>query len=144
MSYHVYTIDGYGICNDWEDCETTRDRIEKLLDTTCELEERFHNSFGFEYSVEEVENEYESDSGYMGLFGLLCDAINEDSDIKFCVCDDFDGAYYILYTPTYPWNLGADEKRITEEDIKRFLWKYTTILFGHPFKVDYYRCENGG
>lgn len=143
MSYHVYAVNGYGISDEREDLMTTREKVEDLLATTRNLEKTFHDSFGFEYSIEDIDD-YESECGIYGLFGLLCDVINENEHVEFWVGNDFDGLYYILYTPTYPWFYKEEEKNISEKDIEDILNKYTTILFGHPFDVDYYRCENGG
>lgn len=145
MSYHVWTISGYGISDERDDCTTTVEKVEDLLATTSNLKKQFHEFCGIDYSIDDIEEyEYEYSFGGMGIFGLLCDAINENEGIMFTACDDFEGIHYILYTPTYPWQMNIVEKHINEEVIESILNKYTTILFGHPFKVDYYSCENGG
>lgn len=142
MSYHSYVVNGYGISDEYEDLKTTKEQIEALLATAHKLATDVHNEFGFDYTVEDIDD-YDGNCGMMGILALLCDAINENEDVQFWADNDYDGLYYVLYTPAYPWEMEEHEKRITEKDIEEILAKYTTILFGHPFKVDYYRCENG-
>lgn len=152
MSYHVYTIDGYGICDADNACEMTKERIEKLLALAPEVSKRFHESFGTDYEVEDMDD-YESEYGCIqGGFALLCDVMNEaeHSDslcdgIEFVSCEDFDCRRYVMYVPTYPWRMSDREKRmISSGFIGELFTKYAKILFGMPPIVDYYTCENGG
>lgn len=146
MSYHVYTIDGYGICDADNACEVTKERIEKLLALAPKVSKRFHEEFGTDYEIEDVDD-YEADYSYIhGIFALLGDVMNEaeysDSlyGVGFVMCDDFDCRQYIMYEPTYPWRMTDREKRMTfpisaqsSGNIPRFcsanrLWLISTLV----------------
>ena len=40
MSYHTWTVDGYGICTN--DIETTKERVEKLLQLAPKFNDKNH------------------------------------------------------------------------------------------------------
>ncbi len=150
MSYHAYTIDGYGICDADNACEVTKERIENLLSLAPEVSKRFHKEFGTDYEIEDVDN-YEADYSYIhGIFALLGDVMNEaeysDSlyGVGFVMCDDFNCRQYVMYVPTYPWRMTDREKSMTLSDLGAIFRKYSEILFGEPSEVDFYTCENGG
>ena len=152
MSFHYYSIDGYGICDYDNACIVTKERIEKLLTFAPEVAQRFHETFGTDYDVEDLDD-YESDyTTAKGGFALLCDVMNEaersDSladGVEFVCCDDFDCRKYVLYVPTYPWRMSDRERRmISSGFIGELFHKYATILYGMPPIIDYYTCENGG
>ena len=43
MSYHTWSVDGYGICT--SDIETTKERVEKLLQLAPKFNDVIHTQF---------------------------------------------------------------------------------------------------
>ena len=114
MSYHTWSTDGFGFCVD--DIETTPERVLKLAslnrDTLSDLREYLDAVYEDGYKDEELEidafDEFDGNYGEMGLSTILREVINEEIPVVFA--DDFDGADFILYCPSYPWTLKENEK----------------------------------
>lgn len=87
----------------------------------------------------------ESDQEYhLGLVTVLQNVILEAENIRFTVCDDYNSETYLVYEPSYPWNMPEKERNLTEETLRRILAKYISILTDEVFEVDYCSVENGG
>lgn len=75
---------------------------------------------------------------------ILQNVIQEAEDIRFTACDDYNSEPYLLYEPSYPWNMPVQERNLTEEKLRQLLSKYVSILTDEVFEVDYCSVENGG
>ena len=85
------------------------------------------------------------DNDYMlGLSTILSRVIEEAEHISFTACDDFDGNDYLIYMPSYPWELPENERSLTEERIEDILRTYTSILTDDEITICYQSAENGG
>lgn len=140
MSFHYFSIDGYGAKID--KINPTKESIEKLLENAPKVKESFGE---FESAIDVLD--YEGLSGF-GLCSLIADVIKEKENILFDVCDDFDGKQYILCCPIYPWsNFDNIEeyKKLTPEKINLLLEKYIRMVDEKAiYDLDYQSCENGG
>ena len=70
--------------------------------------------------------------------------IEEAEGIVFSACTDFEGDQFLIYQPSYPWNLPEAETALTEERTDEILTKYVAILSDDPVEIDYQSVENGG
>lgn len=151
MSYHYWTVDGFGFCVDDIDYDKlTIEHILKLasmdeklfqkvrnyLDEICEEHDITYDELTID-DFDELEGEY----GDRGLAHIFLNVIKE---IHIVFTDDYDGVPYILYVPKYPWSMKEEEKNITKEDVIAIFEKYIKILTDIPVKLDYYCVENGG
>lgn len=87
----------------------------------------------------------EFDQDYnLGLAYILQQVILETEDIEFTACNDFDGRIYLLYEPSYPWDMPDRDMSLKEQDIIKILAKYLRFLTDENIPVDYHSPENGG
>ena len=87
----------------------------------------------------------EFDQDYLlGLATLLQKVIEEAEGIQMIACDDFNSVTYLLYSPSYPWQLKNSERDLTEEQLVQLFGRYVRILTDVPIDVDYQLVENGG
>ena len=80
----------------------------------------------------------------LGLATILKEVISEAEGVSFTACDDFNGTDYLIYEPTYPWNMGELEYSLSEGRVKETLQKYVSILTDKAIDIDYQSIENGG
>ena len=59
--------------------------------------------------------EYDTDYG-LGLAVILREAIQE---IELTACDDFACRKFLIYQPSYPWNLSDMERNMTEDGMTK-------------------------
>ena len=146
MSYHTWSVDGYGICTD--DIETTKEKIEKLLGLAPKFNEEVRNYFkGAEINSPELDDYLEYDQDYRsGVAFLLQAVIEEAENVKLGIADDFDGEHYLLLCPAYPWaSLTEEEKRIdAKEKADELFKKYIKVLTDTDVNINYQSVENGG
>ena len=149
MSYHSWTTDGYGVCVD--DIETTAEKLLALaaLKPAVLEDVRKYLNWLFEedggYSDEDLTiddfDDLEGEYCERGVAYVLYQVIDE---IDVVYADDYNGTPYILYCPSYPWNLKEEEKNLTMEDVKNIFNKYISVLTDKPVIIDCYSVENGG
>ena len=121
MSFYTWHTYGYGICVSDIDCESI-EKLKKLL----------HQAPG-------VEKHYN-----LGLATFLKEVILECEGIELTACSDLNDNLYLLYEPTYPWNLPKEQISLTKERIKEIILKYVSILTEKQIEIGYYDPENGG
>lgn len=145
MSYHYWTTDGYGFCVD--DIHTTPKRLmelaamnEKVLRKVTAYLDEYYPGWTTESLDMEDFNDLEGDCGEIGLAYVLYEVI----DLRITVTSDFDGRYYILYEPSYPWTISEDEENLTEEDVLRIFRKYISVVTDEGIFIYYQSVENGG
>ena len=146
MSYHTWTVDGYGICTNG--IETTVERIEKLLSIAPKFQSAVHKWFEeseiTEPTVEDYE-EYDQD-WYSGMAYLLQQVIEEAENVRLDIAEDFDSYYYLMICPSYAWTTLTKEEREldTEEKANDLFRKYVGILTDNEIAIVYQSVENGG
>lgn len=148
MSYKTWTTYGFGFCV--YDIDTTPQKLLELAaikpDVLQNVREYLNEYFdGESYNdadlTMEVFDDLEGDYCERGLAYVLYHVID---DIVIEYVDDYDGVPYILYLPSYPWNLKGNEYNLTAEKVEEIFNKYIDILTDKPVTIDYYSVENGG
>ena len=172
MSFHSYTIDGYGIeITSYTDKINAKSFVETLRSApvtlarvkdyllTLEPESNSDVSRGVDEILDELTTfsndelvkrleDYEADDYFVsGISAVIAEAMSEDENIPFTLCDDFYGNAYILIEPSYPWtDISAKEKALTKEYLDTLFTNWVSALCGTEIsvKVDYQSVENGG
>lgn len=144
MSYETWHNYGYGICvNDIK--ERDMSRLEKLLEAAPEFQKSVHSWLStHEITAPQWDDYMGCDVLYnLGLATFLQQVIQEAERIELTACNDFDGVTYLLYQPSYPWNLSDAERNLTEQSLTELLQSYVGILTGDEVLVDHRSVENG-
>ena len=145
MSYKSWHTYGYGICvSEME--EIPAERIQELLVAAPKFADKI-NQWLSESGIEDpgYDDYVDYDQDFMlGMATILKEVILEAEGIEFTACDDYDGKQYLVYEPSYPWQVTQEETGLTEERIYRMLLKYVHILTDQEPDVDYQTVENGG
>ena len=79
----------------------------------------------------------------LGLASLLSDVIKEAEHIQFTSCSYSAGNDYMIYIPSYPWELAESERRLTEDKIVEVLSRYISLLTDKVPDINYQSVENG-
>lgn len=145
MSYQTWHNYGYGICTDTlETAEAAR--IQALIHCAPEYEKRVADLLCQQGITEPEADDYlelEIDGSY-GIASIMESVILESEGISLTSCDDYNGTNYLLYMPSYPWSLRAEERGLTEETVRLVFAKYVSILSDDVLDIDYQSIENGG
>lgn len=145
MSYHTWSVDGYGFCS--SDINTNVDKIRRLLLSAPKFDKEVRDEmFSQKIYAPELDDylEYDQDE-YSGLGYFLVEVIHEVEGISLCTANNFDGEWYVLYCPSYPWEQRTPkETNLTEEKIKEILSKYIRMLTDENIEITYQSVENGG
>lgn len=166
MSYHVYSVYGYGVQVD-DIKNVTMDGIRRVLDLAPSFKNdvvRWLKEAGFTIEPSPVADKdnagemlkpitvgelYEileyGDCGEWGLAYILLEALNEQTEeMIFCYANDFDGNQYILFEPNFPWYASEFVKSLTESKIEQYIQNCVKLLTDEKIAVNYYTVENGG
>ncbi len=147
MSYSTWHIYGYGVeTSEINKEEVTVERIEKLLSLAPEFQKGIHQYFEeCEINEPEIDDYFDFDQDYHHEIAyLLKEVIEEDANIFLSTCDSCDGEIFLLYPPSYPWEMRGEERNLTEDKVKELLTKYLKIICDTIPEIDYCSCENGG
>ena len=80
-----------------------------------------------------------------GIASILAELIEYEEHVVFAPCMDFNGKYYLIYPPAYPWEMSAyDKKFITQAEIERIIRKYVSWFTDEEIEFDYQSVESGG
>lgn len=141
-SWHNY---GYGICTD--DLEISDvEKIKALIQLAPEYEKKVMQLFADQGITNTTVDDYlDLDVDYScGIATILANVIHEAEGIWFTACSDYNCAAYLIYQPSYPWEMKESEQNLTEEAIRLILVKYTSIISDTILTIDYCSVENGG
>lgn len=142
VSWHNY---GFGICTDPladADVSRIRELIHRAPAYEMKVEDLLRGS-GISDATADDYLELEINNGY-GIASIMAEVIGEADDVLLTACDNYDGEQYLLYMPSYPWLLRANEFSLTEERIRQIIEKYAAILSDEAVEVGYESVENGG
>ena len=145
MSFSTWHNYGYGVRTDDIKIDSP-ERIKALIHCSPQYEAEVENFFT-ERGITNptIEDYLELDTDYYdGLATILVEVIEEAEYITFTHCDDWDGRVYLIYSPSYPWNLPESEANLTEEKIAVIISKYMAFLTDESIEVDYQSIGNGG
>ena len=144
MSYKTWHTYGIGFCVD--DIQTTPERLLRLAELDEETLLKVQNYISnieddFDELTIEDFDDLEGDFCERGVSYVLSKVIKE---IPVIYVDDYDGTPYILYCPTYPWNLTESEVGLTRDKVEEIFQNYIDILTDDIVNIDYQEVENGG
>ena len=145
MSYTSWHNYGYGIRVDDIVCSDV-ERLEQLLTTAPDFSAKLHgwlSETGINEPVWEDYMEYDQDF-CLGLATILKEVIEETEGIQMTACDDYNSVTYLLYQPSYPWELTDHERNLTEQQVAEIIGRHVRILTSKPIEIDYQAVENGG
>lgn len=145
MSYHTYTVDGFGFSTD--NINTDVARIKKLLTCAPKFKKQVDDYFeDCEIAEPELDDYLEYDQDCMsGIAYIIQQVIEEAEDINLDIAEDFDGEWYVLLCPSYPWvKISKKQKSLTVKKIAAVFQKYIDILTDCYVKMGYQSVENGG
>lgn len=145
MSYHTWSVDGFGFCS--SNIHTTPEKIKKLLLSAPKIDKRIHNDmFARKIFAPTIDDyiEYDQDE-YTGLGYFLIEVIYEKEQIRLIAADNFDSETYVLYCPSYPWeDLSEGEMGLTKEKLSKIFLKYIRMLTDEEVDISFQSVENGG
>lgn len=142
VSWHNY---GFGICTD-PLAAADVSRIRALIHCAPAFEAKVEDLLRDSEIADATADDYlelEINNGY-GLASIMAEVIGEAENVLLTACDNYDGEQYLLYMPSYPWSLRANEFTLTEERIRQIVEKYAAILSDEAVEVGYESVENGG
>lgn len=146
MSYHTWSTDGYGFCA--SDIQTTVPKIQSLLLCAPEFATKLAKDFKADNIINPTLDDYldyEDIDCCKGIAYILREVISEAENIDIDAADDFDGNWYVLLLPSYPWaKISLEEKTLTKEKIKEIFVKYIKVLTDEDVYIDFCCVENGG
>ena len=104
MSYHTYSVDGFGFSVD--EINTNILRLRRLLNCAPNFNKEMDKYLQeCEITKPELDDYLEYDQDYMsGLAFILQEVIEEAEDISLVIADDFDGEWFVMLCPSYPWD----------------------------------------
>lgn len=122
------------------------ERLEQLLAMAPKFSGGLHEWLSKSEITEPVWDDYmEYDQDFcLGLATILKEVIEEAEGIQMTACDNYDSVSYLLYQPSYPWNLMEQERNLTEQRIAEIISRYVRILTSEPIDIDYQSVDNGG
>lgn len=153
MSFTTWHNYGYGICIGDLKEKLDVSRVMNLIKMAPDVYNRvkdylnigFHN---FEIELDDILVGYVEDRGFSigGLAAILCEVIEEVEELSLYVCIDYDGKEYLIYPPSYPWELARmpQEKDLTEDRLRKIYSKYLRVVTDEDLEVKYQSVENGG
>lgn len=149
MSYHYYSIDGYGINDNRISDSYPVENVRRLLDCAPDFKELVHslmeeNDFDEDDYQSYIDISDHFDAPITSILSIVREVIFEAEGINLCVCEDFDGVVYLVETPSYPWSIPERHRDLTPESVSEIINKYINILCGYGICCNYLCCENGG
>lgn len=145
MSYHTYSVDGYGFSVD--DIVTTAAKIRRLLLSAPAFDKEVRSELkDIGVVAPTLEDYLEYDQDYnSGLAYIIQQVIKEAEDIELVIADDFDGEWFVMLCPSYPWeNISKQQKSLSIEKVTEIFNRYINILTDSPVYIRYQSVENGG
>ena len=149
MSYCTWINYGYGV--ETPTNPITFENLKKFLGNHKVVKEWIQDVIENEVVDEDITiiDDYEGkDCECCGIASMLKDVIQDEDNIRLVACDDYDGRYFLIFTPRYPWDDMTDEEKIikTQDDIKNLISPYLVELYGEKYmpEFEYKEVENGG
>ena len=145
MGYKTWHNYGYGI-NASAIPDASVDQLNALLEHAPHFKTVIEDWLAKHDIIEPTYEDYLAydDVCICGLAAILAEVNEEAEGVVFSACTNFEGDQFLIYQPSYPWNLPEAEGALTEERIDEILTKYVAILSDDPVEIDYQSVENGG
>lgn len=144
MSYKTWHNYGFGVCTD-DISESNVGRLQSLL----ALAPRFRAKVESWLAEQEITDptwedytDYDEDF-HLGIVAFLKEVIEEAEGIILTACGDYNSACYLIYSPSYPWELSDADRNLTEDRLREIFTKYIGVLTDKEIEVSYQEVENG-
>ena len=142
MSYHIYTIEGYGVRTTNLPVPDTQQTIN--IATVCgkQLTQKIMGCI-----VDGKINFDEYEGGYncmCGLTAFLADVIYDLYNVQLTPCEDFNSEKFLLYEPSYPWTMNASDAHLTPHLIDKYITNTIEMYTNQKLDLGYFSVENGG
>lgn len=144
MSFTTWHNYGYGLRTDNITIKSVEDLAE-LLRLAPEFEKEMQLYFE-DCDIEEPEiDDYFEFQEYdnHGLASLMKMVLKETEQVEFTDCGDYDGLQYLMYQPSYPWELSERDLKLTEEKLEKMLKKYFSVITDDEITPGYIEAEDG-
>lgn len=126
-------------CVEDVDLTTLPDNLEERAKALTEIVSSYISCRDF------LDDVAEDDHGLHGIGKYLREVIFDKENVETYHCDDFDGATYLIITPSYPWtSITKEEKNLTEEKAEKIFKTYISILTDEEIEIGYQDVHNGG
>ena len=148
MSYHFWSVYGYGIKTD--NIKPDKERLMNFINQApffgTDFKEWLKDFTDDPESVSlEAMEEYEDAYGNRGIAPIMSAVIFEVEHLDLMITDDVYGSTYLLLEPTYPWSLlSPEEQSLTEKSARELFLKYAKMLTDEEVLPDYQSAECGG
>lgn len=145
MSYETWHNYGYGICvSDIKEHDVNQ--LEKLLELAPEFQKMVRDWLSGQAIATPGWDDYmRYDKTYgLGLATFLQQVIQEAEKIEMTACANFDDTPYLLYQPSYPWNISDAERNLTENTLTALFQRFVGILTDEAISVGHQSVANGG
>lgn len=145
MSFRTWHNYGFGLCVD-KISDVPLERVRALLQLAP----------GLEKEIEETAREL----GYANLDTYLrCSLRDEPTDtissmlretilaaegLELCTCRNYEDECFLIYQPSYPWQMNAQDLELTEESLTKIFGEYVRVLTDDEIPLEYQEVENGG
>jgi hypothetical protein len=139
MGYETYIEYGYGINFSDVIVENVGKFRKFLSEFAPELSEKINAEIGEDPTI----NDYKEFDDF-GIAGLVAETLGEYTRLNFIIATDYDGQAFILYSPSYPWELSEREKKLKKEDLNE-VFSFIEKISENPVPLPEYQVvENGG
>lgn len=145
MSSATWVNYGYGVCLKGLEFNSI-ERVEKMLSYAPNFRKTIHEWFKqceIEHPTMEDYLDFDQDY-YNGMAFLLKSVMVEAEQIPFASCDDASGATYVLFQPSYPWDMTRNQRKVTKRKIEKVIKKYLSMITDSKFAVCFEAAENCG
>ena len=145
MSYSEWEIRGYGV--DVTDLNITPERMVEFLKLDPEAEAMARTFFEQRGIDSPTMDDFEcfDEFGVPAIASTIAAVMNNvEENIQFIGVSDFDDEEFVLWVPTYPWDMTGRERTITPDELDAIFGKYTTIISDKPVEPSDWIVKNGG
>lgn len=145
MSYSSWHNYGYGVCTTPIQ-NVSLEQLESLLDKAPRLYNsilKWMDKHGVDTPTIEDYQQWMDHNYSYGITELLSEVINEAEQIPLTACDDYNCETYLIYQPSYPWNLKSNELLLTEEGLDDIYRTYIPLLTDEELVIEHQSAENG-
>ena len=146
MSYRTYIDYGYGVNFGALDITSDAVKFRKFLEEFAPEVSKSVAKDMLEVGIKEPEMDdyeefFEDD---FGIIGIIKEVLEEYSGLTLFLCTDYDYTKYIIYMPSYPWQLSERERKLELTDLDAIFEIINNILDGTVVEATYQEVENGG